>query len=101
MAVHPVRFPNRDDDGFVAGRQTIDKDIDVVKHPEGIAGTVLAQQGQSVGETRRRIGAQATVALNDYVSVFAGVNYSVALEALQQIDQENVVWANVGLSFAY
>jgi hypothetical protein len=29
------------------------------------------------------------------------VNYSVALEALQQIDQENVVWANVGLSFAY
>jgi hypothetical protein len=29
------------------------------------------------------------------------VNYSVALEALQQIDQDNVVWANVGLSFAY
>lgn len=48
-----------------------------------------------------QFGAQATVALNDYVSVFAGVNYSVALEALQQIDQENVVWANVGLSFAY
>jgi hypothetical protein len=48
-----------------------------------------------------QFGAQATVALNDYVSLFAGVNYSVALEALQQIDQENVVWANVGLSFAY
>jgi len=48
-----------------------------------------------------QFGAQANVALNDYVSVFAGVNYSVALEALQQIDQENVVWANVGLSFAY
>jgi hypothetical protein len=48
-----------------------------------------------------QFGAQASVALRDYVSVFAGVNYSVALEALQQIDQENVVWANVGLSFAY
>ncbi len=48
-----------------------------------------------------QFGVQATVALNDYVSVFAGVNYSVALEGLQQIDQENVVWANVGLSFAY
>jgi len=48
-----------------------------------------------------QFGLQATVALNDYVSVFAGVNYSVALEALQQIQQDNVVWANVGLSFAY
>ena len=48
-----------------------------------------------------QFGAQATVALNDYISVFAGVNYSVALEALQQINQDNVVWANVGLSFAY
>lgn len=48
-----------------------------------------------------QFGAQATVTLNDYVSVFAGVNYSVALEAMQQIDQDNVVWANVGLSFAY
>jgi hypothetical protein len=48
-----------------------------------------------------QFGAQATYALNEHFSVFAGVNYSVALEALQQIDQENVVWANVGLSFAY
>jgi hypothetical protein len=29
------------------------------------------------------------------------VNYSVALEALQQIQQDNVFWINVGLSFAY
>ena len=48
-----------------------------------------------------QFGLQATVALNDYVSVFAGVNYSVSLEAMQQIDQDNIVWANVGLSFAY
>lgn len=48
-----------------------------------------------------QFGVQATVALHDHISVFAGVNYSVALEALQQINQDNVVWANVGLSFAY
>jgi hypothetical protein len=48
-----------------------------------------------------QFGLQGTVAINEYVSAFAGVNYSVALEALQQIDQQNVVWANVGLSFAY
>lgn len=48
-----------------------------------------------------QFGAQATVALTRYVSVFAGVNYSVALEAMQEIGQDNVVWANVGLSFAY
>ena len=48
-----------------------------------------------------QFGLQATVALNDYVSVFAGVNYSVSLEAMQQIDQDNIVLANVGLSFAY
>jgi hypothetical protein len=29
------------------------------------------------------------------------VNYSVALEALEAIDQDDVFWVNVGLSFAY
>jgi hypothetical protein len=29
------------------------------------------------------------------------VNYSVPLEARHAIDQDNVVWVNVGLSFAY
>jgi len=48
-----------------------------------------------------QFGGQATVALNEYISVFAGVNYSVSLEAMQQINQENVVWANLGLRFAY
>jgi hypothetical protein len=41
------------------------------------------------------------VAINDYVSAFAGVNYTVALEALEAIDQGDVFWVNVGLSFAY
>jgi len=48
-----------------------------------------------------QFGLQGTVAINKYVSAFAGVNYSVPLEALDAIDQDNVVWVNVGLSFAY
>jgi len=48
-----------------------------------------------------QFGLQGTVAINEYISAFAGVNYSVALEALEAIDQDNVVWVNVGLSFAY
>jgi hypothetical protein len=48
-----------------------------------------------------QFGGQVTTALTKYISVFAGVNYSVSLEAMQQIDQENIVWANVGFSFAY
>lgn len=48
-----------------------------------------------------QFGLQSTVAINKYISAFAGVNYSVALDALDAIDQDNVVWVNVGLSFAY
>jgi hypothetical protein len=48
-----------------------------------------------------QFGLQGTVAITEYVSAFAGVNYSVPLEALEAIDQDNVVWVNVGLSFAY
>ena len=48
-----------------------------------------------------QLGAQATCRICENLSAFAGVNYSVALEALQAIGQDNVVWVNVGLSFAY
>lgn len=48
-----------------------------------------------------QFGLQTTCRISKYVSAFAGVNYSVAMEALRAIDQGNVVWVNVGLSFAY
>ena len=48
-----------------------------------------------------QFGLQGNVAINEYISAFAGVNYSVALEALDAIDQDDVFWVNVGLSFAY
>ena len=48
-----------------------------------------------------QFGLQATCRLCEWASFFAGVNYSVALPALEAIDQDNVFWVNVGLSFAY
>ncbi len=48
-----------------------------------------------------QFGLQGTWQINEVLSIFAGVNYSVAMTALREIQQPNVVWANVGLRFAY
>ena len=48
-----------------------------------------------------QFGLQANWQINRVITVFAGVNYNVAMTALQTIDQGNVVWANVGVTFAY
>lgn len=48
-----------------------------------------------------QFGAQANWQLNSIITAFAGVNYSVAMTALRSIDQGNVVWANVGVTFSY
>ena len=48
-----------------------------------------------------QFGIQADWQINRVVSAFAGVNYSVAMAALREIDQGNVVWANVGVRFEY
>lgn len=56
---------------------------------------------EAYGMNNLQFGLQGTVAISKFISVYAGVNYSVALEALQAIDQSNVVWFNLGLSFAY
>jgi hypothetical protein len=48
-----------------------------------------------------QFGIQANWQINRVVSAFAGVNYSVAMAAMREIDQGNVVWANVGVTFAY
>ena len=53
------------------------------------------------GWNNLQFGAQITAALTEYISVFAGVNCSIALEAMLQIGQDDVVWANTGVSFAY
>ncbi len=48
-----------------------------------------------------QFGLQGTWQINRIISAFAGINYSIAMTALREIDQGNEVWANVGVSFTY
>jgi hypothetical protein len=48
-----------------------------------------------------QFGLLATWRISQFVSIFGGINYSVALTALQQIEQENAIWASCGLTFSY
>ena len=48
-----------------------------------------------------QFGLKASWKLNRIVSLFAGISYSVAMTALEEIDQGNEVWANAGATFAY
>jgi hypothetical protein len=48
-----------------------------------------------------QFGLLATWRINGFVSIFGGINYSVALTALQQIEQENEVWASGGVTLSY
>ncbi len=48
-----------------------------------------------------QFGLQGSWQINRVISAFAGINYSIAMTALRDIDQGNEVWANVGVSFTY
>jgi len=48
-----------------------------------------------------QFGLLASWRINQFVTIFAGINYSVALTALHQIEQGNEVWAGGGLMFSY
>jgi len=96
---------NNNPGGFLEFR--LDGEVPVYKEivtlqPYALLGLNFGYNTSEVyGLNNFQFGLQSTVAINKYVSAFAGINYSVALEALNAIDQENVVWVNVGLSFAY
>jgi len=96
---------NNNPGGFLEFR--LDGEVPVYKEivslqPYALLGLNFGYNTSEVyGLNNFQFGLQSTVAINKYVSAFAGINYSVALEALNAIDQDNVVWVNVGLSFAY
>lgn len=48
-----------------------------------------------------QFGLQGNWKINRILSAFAGINYSVAMTALDDIGQGNEVWANVGVSLTY
>jgi hypothetical protein len=96
---------NNNPGGFLEFR--LDGDVPVYQdivslQPYALLGLNFGYNTSEVyGLNNFQFGLQGTVRINDYISAFAGVNYSVALEALEAIDQDDVVWVNVGLSFAY
>ncbi len=48
-----------------------------------------------------QFGVELTWQVARHLAVFGGVNYSVAMTALRDIGQDNVVWANAGIRLSY
>ena len=48
-----------------------------------------------------QFGLKATWKINQIVSIFGGISYSVAMTALQEISQGNEVWASTGVTLSY
>ena len=53
------------------------------------------------GWNNLQFGLLATWTINRFISIFAGINYSVALTALNRIQQGNEVWTSGGVIFSY
>lgn len=74
----------------------------VTLEPYALLGVNLGYNTRSYyGWNNFQFGVEGNWQINKIISVFAGINYSVAMTALQDIDQGNEVWANFGLSFTY
>lgn len=83
------------------GEIPVYKDI-VTLEPYALLGVNLGYNIRTYyGWNSFQFGIEANWQINKIISVFAGINYSVAMTALQDIDQGNEVWANVGLNFTY
>lgn len=91
--------------GFLELR--LDGDVPVYKkivslQPYALLGINLGYNTHDYyGWNNFQFGGQATCRICKWLSVFAGVNYSVTLEAARQTNQDNVAWVNVGLNFSY
>jgi hypothetical protein len=73
------------------------KDV-LVLEPYALMGINLGYNTRSYyGWNSFQFGIQAEWSVNEMVSVFGGVNYSIAMEAIEEIGQGNVAWASAGL----
>jgi hypothetical protein len=85
----------------------IDGEIPVVKetltlNPYALLGLNFGYNTTAeYGLNNFQFGIQADWRINKYLVAFAGINYSVALPALQAIDQPSVAWANAGVRLEY
>jgi hypothetical protein len=79
------------------GEVPVYKDV-LVLEPYALLGINLGYNTRSYyGWNSFQFGIQAEWSVNEMVSVFGGVNYSIAMEAIEEIGQGNVAWASAGL----
>ena len=83
------------------GEIPVYKDI-ITLEPYALLGVNLGYNTRSYyGWNSFQFGLEANWQINKIISAFAGINYSLAMTALQDIDLGNEVWVYVGLSFTY
>lgn len=85
----------------------LDGDIPVYRdiisiQPYTLLGLNLGYNTRSYyGWNNWQFGVEATWQVARHIEVFGGINYSVAMTALRDIGQDNVVWANAGVRLSY
>ena len=91
--------------GFLEFR--IDGDVPVIKealtlNPYALLGLNFGYNTTAeYGLNNFQFGIQADWQINKYLTAFAGINYSIALAALEAIGQGNEAWVNAGVSVGF
>jgi hypothetical protein len=91
--------------GFLEFR--IDGDVPVIKealtlNPYALLGLNFGYNTTAeYGLNNFQFGIQADWQINEYLTAFAGINYSIALAALEAIGQGNEAWVNAGVSVGF
>ncbi len=85
----------------VDGEVPVYRDI-VTLNPYALLGLNFGYNtADTYGWNNFQFGLEADWKLTRNISLYGGVNYSVAMTALRDIGQGNVVWANAGVRFVY
>jgi len=83
------------------GEVPVYKDVFVLE-PYALLGVNLGYNTRTYyGWNNFQFGIEGNWKLNQYVSLFGGVNYSIAMEALNDIGQDNVLWVNAGIRLTF
>ena len=83
------------------GELVVVEDVFVLE-PYALLGINLGYNTRSYyGWNNFQFGLEAEWSINEVVSIFGGVNYSIAMEALREIEQDNVVWAGAGVRLSF
>ena len=56
---------------------------------------------EAYGWNNFQFGTNLNLNITENISVFGGINYSIAMSVLRESGEPNVVWANCGITLAY